>query len=465
MAHGTPHRRINVAIIGSGPAGFYAADALLKHHAFVDLFERLPAPHGLVRYGVAPDHQKIKSAARAFEKTARRPGFRFFGNVQVGRDLSIAELRRAYDQVLITTGSAADKRLGIPGEDLAGSVSATELVGWYNGHPDFRHLSPPLDTKRVVVVGAGNVALDVARVLMRHPSELEPTDIAEHALACLEKSAVEEVVILARRGPAQAAFDLAELQDIEGLLGVDVGVEGELSGPSESHTLDRAAAQKVDYIRSLSRAHQLTAHRRVIIRFCASPVALVGRGRVARVRIERNELAPESGRPRGTGDLSTFDAGLVVRAIGYRGVPLPGVPFDEATGTIPNDRGRVLAGRDELIPGLYTAGWIKRGATGLIGTNKVCAKETVDAMLEDSVAVQAEGISRVAPAESSGCGVEDLLLARGARFVTYDDWLRLDEIERTSGACRGKIRNKIATVEDMLAALDGRPERWAANQG
>jgi ferredoxin--NADP+ reductase len=455
---GGDRAQLTVAIVGAGPAGFYSAEALLKQGARVDLFEQLPAPHGLVRYGVAPDHQKIKTSARAFEKTAEHEAFRFFGNVDVGRDVQISELCSAYDQVLITVGSADDRRMDIRGEDLLGSVSSTSFVGWYNGHPHHRDFSPPLDGTRAVIVGMGNVAMDVARILMRHPCELEPTDIAAHALEALSQSQIREVMLLGRRGPAQAAFDLSELRELGELLGVQVGIHdpyGDLKRFDGKDRLDETSFRKLEYVLHLPRAEELTAPRRVLLRFFASPAELIGDedGVVGAVRVERNHLAGEGARAeaRGTGSFEDIPAGLVIRAIGYRGRSLPGVPFDERTGTIPNIEGRVLDTHGRLIPKLYVAGWIKRGPTGLIGTNKQCAKETVANMLEDACERPPPSARTVRSADR---GIDKLLELRAVRVVTRDDWQKIDAVERLAGEVAGRVRAKLTTTMEMLAVLD-----------
>lgn len=454
--------RLRVAVVGGGPAGFFGAAALLKAGARVDLFEKLPAPYGLVRYGVAPDHQKIKSAARAFDKTARQPGFRYFGNVEIGRDLELRELRDRYDQVLVTIGAAADRRMGIPGEDYAGSVSAVAVVGWYNGHPDFPE-GPPLDGRRAVVVGMGNVALDVARVLMRDPAELEKTDIDPDALDALRKSQLEEVVLLGRRGPAQAAFDLSELMDLTQLSGVQVGVS-DPTGVLASAVApdgDAAAAAKLRFVAQLPRAEELTARRRIVLRFLASPRELRANaaGRVAEVVVERNQLVgpPGQERARGTGETELLPAGLVIRSIGYRAVPLPGLPFSEEKAIVPNAGGRVLDEEGQVVAGLYVAGWIKRGPTGLIGTNKSCAQDTVRLMLED-----AQGLAPRSDVDCPSGSIEDLLRQRGVRVVDFDDWLRIEEAELRAGEAAGRVRLKTRRTEDVLAWLDGAAARSAA---
>lgn len=446
----TTRDQLRVGIVGSGPAAFYAADMLLKQGAQVDLFERLPAPFGLLRYGVAPDHQNIKRAGVAFERTASHACCRYFGNVDVGRVLAIDELLSDYDQVLVAIGSASDKRLGIPGEELLGSVAATSLVGWYNGHPDFSAFTIDLETERAVIVGMGNVALDVARLLVRRPSELASTDITAFALEQLERSRVREVVLLGRRGPAQAAFDQGEIADIADLDSVEVVVDGDVSF-EVTPGLSVAAKRNVEYLATLPRAPSGKAERVVRLRFLAAPRAILPMGpRVGAVEIERTELVTQpdgSISARGTGEVETLTTGLVIRSIGYRATPMPGLPFDERAGVIPNVLGRV--GRPaEIVPRVYVVGWIKRGPVGLLGSNKQDAKETVDVMLADA-AQALEGRADRKPGR-----VLELLRERGVRCVSYADWQRIDALERARGAERGKLREKFCTVESLLAALD-----------
>lgn len=443
-----------MAVVGAGPAGFYAAEMLAKRGAAVDLFERLPAPFGLLRYGVAPDHQNIKRAGVAFERTAQLPQIRYFGNVQIGVDLSIAELLSDYDQLLIATGSARDRHLGVPGEDLEGSVPATAFVGWYNAHPDFSERHFDLSGERAVVVGVGNVALDVVRILARRPEELAPTDIADYAVAALRSSQIKEIVVLGRRGPAQAAFDSSELAEIATLANVDLYLEGEpslahppnLDPHHHAHTL-----RNLEYLATLPHAPQKDAERRVRLRFLTSPKAIIGEaGRVRAIEVEHNELvehADGSVSARGTGHIERIETGLVVRSIGYQATPLSGLPFDEQHSLIPNRKGRIgLAG--EPLPRCYVVGWIKRGPVGLLGSNKQDARETVDAMLEDAVSARGEQARRTPGS------VLALLEQRGVRPVTYADWLRIDAEERQRGAANGKIREKFASVAALLAALD-----------
>jgi ferredoxin--NADP+ reductase len=434
------------AIVGSGPAGFYAADFLLKAGLAVDMYERLPAPYGLVRYGVAPDHQTIKRVTAAFERTARQVGFRFRGHVEVGKDVALEELRRAYHLVVLAYGASSDRQLGVPGEALAGSHAATAFVAWYNGHPDHEHDDYDLASERAVVVGLGNVALDVARVLVRPLVELAVTDIADAALEALRASKIREVVLLGRRGPAEAAFDQGELADIAALPGVEVLVEGDVEFALPEGA-DAAVRKNVEYLATLPREPSGNAERSVRLRFLASPVELLGEAdRVRAIVFEENELVESGGRvtARGTGRKHELSTGLVIRSIGYQGLQLPGTPFDAKRGVVPNEHGRVLALDAARAPGLYVTGWIKRGPTGLIGTNKACARETTDLALAD---LETLPVPTLDPESIDG-----LLAARGVAVVSYDGWLALDAAEKAAGAAKGKVRDKLTSVSAMLAA-------------
>ena len=436
----------NAAVVGSGPAGFYATDFLLKAGFAVDLYERLPAPFGLVRYGVAPDHQSIKRVSAAFEKTAKLPGFRFIGNVAIGGAIAVEELRRAYSVVVLAYGAATDRHLGVPGEELSGSHAATAFVAWYNSHPDFVSQTFDLDTERAVVVGMGNVALDVARVLLRSTDDLAATDIADHALEALKKSRVREVVLLGRRGPAQAAFDQGELKDIVDLPGISVSVEGavELEVPADA---DAAVRKNIELLRTLPREPDAGAERRLRLLFLASPVELLGSGgKVRAIRYEDNELVDKGGSvsARGTGRTHELDTGFVVRSIGYQGTPMPGVPFDAKRSVIPNDGGRVLGEDKKPAPGLYVTGWIKRGPSGLIGTNKACAKETTDLAIADLGALPAP------------TGDPNALVGRVAELVDFEGWRAIDALELERGKTRGKVRDKLKSVAGMLDAAKKR---------
>ncbi len=462
-------------MIGSGPAGFYTAGHLLKGagghaaggHAIdfeVDMFERLPTPWGLVRSGVAPDHPKIKSVTRVYEKTAAHPRFRFFGNVSFGQHVSRAELLSHYHAIVYATGSPLDRPLSIPGEELPGSHAATDFVGWYNGHPDHTDLEVDLlSAERALVIGNGNVALDVARMLVLAPSELAPTDTADHALEVLAHSRVSEVVIVGRRGPAQAAVTNPELLELGELADADVVVEeAELDRALAVHDpaaeADITSRRNVEILRSYA-ARPLAGHpKRIVLRFLLSPVSLIAdeRGHLGSVELARNELAADSDgklRAQATGEHEQIPAGLVFRAIGYRGVPLPGVPFDERRAIIPNAGGRVLDPSTGVpLRGEYAVGWIKRGPSGVIGTNKKDAQETVDAIFADT-SPGAAGLPT--PDSPDGAAVEQLLRERQPELVTYDGWSSIDRHERALGEASGRPRVKLTRIEEMLRVAAG----------
>jgi ferredoxin--NADP+ reductase len=447
-ASGTPLR---VAVVGSGPAGFYAAGALLDAEVAVevDMIERLPTPWGLVRLGVAPDHPKLKTVSRAFERIAAKPGFRFFGNVEVGRDLSHSDLTRLYDAVVYAFGAQSDRRLGIPGEDLPGSWSATEFVAWYNGHPDFQNLSFDLDVGRAVVIGNGNVALDVARMLALTPEELAPTDTTEPAIEAIGASSLREIVLVGRRGPAQASWTTQELKEMGELAAADVRVDGaELEGAAGE---DTNTQRNLEVLREFSR--RAPSGKPLVIRFLFfhSPVALHGAERVESVELVRNRLEEREGRlvAVATNEYETLDCGLVFRSVGYRGVGLPELPFDERRGTIRNIAGRVHEDEGRPLQSTYCAGWIKRGPTGIIGTNKKDAAETVAALLED---VEAGRLAH--RDEVSAEAVEALLSERGARPVLYHGWTSIDELERAAGEKLGRPRVKLRTWDELLEAAE-----------
>jgi ferredoxin--NADP+ reductase len=452
---GSPARPVRVAIIGAGPAGFYAAGALLNQRDLrigVDLFERLPAPYGLVRYGVAPDHQKIKTVTRVFDRTASSAGFRFFGNVEFGRDLTRADLHRHYDAIIYAIGSQGDRQLGIPGEELAGSISSTAVVGWYNGHPDYTDLVVDLSGENAVVIGIGNVALDVARILASTPEELAPTDITPYAEEQLAASRIRDIYVLARRGPAQAKFTPPELKEFAELADADVVVdpaELELDPWSAAEVAQDAETRRnLDILRELAARPLRGCRRRVHFRFLVSPVALLGEdGHVQAVRVERNELkSDEQGGlvARGTGQFFELPAQLVVRAVGYRGMPLPDVPFDERHGIIPNNAGRVVEpASNQPTVGEYVVGWVKRGPTGVIGTNRPDAIESVESLLADTPSLTP------AP-DPDPTAVERLLSERGVQFVMLDGWRLIDAQEVARGQPLGKPRVKYTRVDEML---------------
>jgi ferredoxin--NADP+ reductase len=458
-------RPVRVAVIGAGPAGFYAAGHLLKdseERVEVDMLERLPTPWGLVRSGVAPDHPKIKSVTRVYEKTAGHPRFRYFGNVELGRHVSREELLEHYHALVYATGAPIDRPLGISGEELPGSWPATEFVGWYNGHPDHPDLDFDLSCERAVVIGNGNVALDVARMLTLSHAELAGTDTADHALETLDRSAIREVLVVGRRGPAQAAFTNPELRELGELADADVIVDAaELERALETPEpyASATAKQNVELLRGYAQRTPTARRRRIVLRFLLSPVEIHagGDGRVAAVTLARNELvAGSDGRLRAeaTGELERIPAGLVLRAIGYRGLPLPGVPFDESRAVIRNDGGRVL-GEEGTLRGEYTVGWIKRGPTGVIGTNKKDAQETVDAIFADLAGGRLHEPPAPDPAE-----LDATLHARQPELVTYSGWSEIDRHERERGESAGRPRVKLTRIEEMLrVAAEQTPAR------
>jgi ferredoxin--NADP+ reductase len=443
-------RPLRVAVIGAGPAGIYAADALAHQDdvpVAVDLVDRLPTPFGLVRHGIAPDHAKMRALRETLRRTLDEPRVRFVGNVEVGSDLTLEELRRHVDAVVYTYGASGDRRLGIEGEDLPGSLAATDLVAWYCGHPDAdraRVEAALTGVRRAVVIGVGNVALDVARVLVRTPGELEPTEMPQHVLDAFAATSVEEVVVLGRRGPAQASFTTKELDELAELAGATVLVDpADLPGEDEPPPPDRLVARNIGVLREFAAHTAPPGHARIRLRFFARPVRLLGTDRVTGVEVERTVVDAE-GRAGGTGELDVVPADLVVRSVGYRGSGLPGLPVDERSGTVPNTGGRVLRG-GAPSPGEYAAGWIKRGPTGVVGTNKHDARETVAALLEDAAA----GLI------GSGGPVDDLvetLRARGAEPVLIDNWRAIDEAEVALGATRGRARTTMHEREALLAA-------------
>jgi ferredoxin/flavodoxin---NADP+ reductase len=486
---------IRIAVIGSGPAGFYAAGHLLKDstgRCEVDMIERLPTPWGLVRSGVAPDHPKIKSVSRVYEKTAAHPRFRYYGNVVFGEHVSREDLLEHYHAIVYATGSPSDRPLGIPGEDLPGSHAATEFVGWYNGHPDHTDLEFDLTTGsadgagagRAVVIGNGNVALDVARMLVLAPEELAPTDTADHALEVLAGSRVSEVVIVGRRGPAQAAFTNPELLELGELAGADVIVDQAeldraLAIADTAAELDITCRRNVEILRSYADRPPAGHPKRIVLRFLLSPLAFLPdeHGRLGAVELARNELVPRAGGGLGaaaTDERETIPASLAFRAIGYRGLALPGVPFDERSATIPNHAGRVLdPASGAPLPGEYVVGWIKRGPSGVIGTNKKDAQETVDALLADLApshngdrpgpAPSTSGPEPAAPAVDlphvpgtpDAAAVEALLRARQPELVTYAGWEAIDHHERALGEPAGRPRVKLTRIEELLRVAAG----------
>jgi ferredoxin--NADP+ reductase len=457
---GTENNPLRVAIVGSGPAGFYTAEHVLKHegtHAEVDMFDRLPTPYGLVRFGVAPDHPKIKSVIRVYEKTAARPEFRFFGNVEVGTDVTVEELRQRYHAVVFAYGTATDRQLGIPGEELPGSHPATEFVNWYNAHPDFADREFDLSCERVVVIGNGNVAADVARMLALTEDELRETDTADHAIDAFCGSGVKEILVLGRRGPAQAAFTNPEVRELGEMVNADIDIdEGEMEMDElsrdwlDSDDADPTNRRNVEIFTDFSQKQPEGKPQKIALRFLRSPVEIQGDGRVERIVVGRNELQrDETGRIRAvdTGERETIECGLVLRSIGYKGIPIEGVPFDERAGTIANEGGRVKEDGAQ-VPGLYAVGWIKRGPSGVIGTNKKDAQETVDHLFEDLEA----GVIPEAELAGDRSSIETLLSERVPDHVTFEGWQAIDAAEVEAGKPHGRPRVKLCRVDELLEA-------------
>ncbi|MEK7388086.1 MAG: FAD-dependent oxidoreductase [Elusimicrobiota bacterium] len=456
---GTPQRPLSVAIIGAGPSGFYAAEALLKApdlNVRINLFDRLPTPYGLVRGGVAPDHQKIKSVVAVYERIAKDPRLNFFGAVKLGRDITAEELSARHDAVIYAVGCESDRRMEIPGEDLAGSHSATDFVGWYNGHPDYRELKFDLSCAAVAVVGIGNVAMDVARVLSCEVDDLAKTDAAGYAVSALRASKVKTVWLLGRRGPAEAAYSPVEITELGELPGCDLVVdpkEAALDEVSKKELGDPAVKKKVDYVQAHALKGEGSKSRKIRARYRVSPVELIGtNGRVTSMRIEKNKLiGDDKGRVKcvGIGEFETIQVGMVLRSVGYRGIPIPGVPFDEKSGHIPNENGRVLpAPGQPAIPGQFVVGWAKRGPSGLIGTNRADSVLTVQSLLEDLKAGRLPAASDPSPDAT-----QRLLAGKKIRALSFADWQALDALEKANGAKANKIREKFTRIEDMLAAL------------
>ena len=448
-----------IAVIGSGPAGFYAAGELFRQQSWdikVDMFERLPTPFGLVRGGVAPDHQKIKSVTKIYSRIAENENFRFFGNVEFGRDIEQSDLLEHYDAVIYTVGSPADRALGIPGEDLSGSHSATEFVAWYNGHPDFREHKFDLSVKYAFVIGMGNVALDVARILAKNPEELAETDITDYALKALRKSQLEDIWLVGRRGPLQAAFSPVELREFLELPEADVMIEEnalELDAESQ-HILETISGKdtkkNIEILKQMSAMAASGKKRKVHFLFLASPLEISGDGKVEKIRMVRNQLVKKedgSLRPQATDKIVEEDAGLVFRSIGYHGKPLADLPFDQKSGTIPNECGQVKDPENGnlLRNREYVAGWIKRGPSGVIGTNKQDAVETVHRMLETFLKEKMESGKNV-----SNPDIVSLLEKRKVEFVSFADWKLLDAHEIEAGQKQGRPRVKLTSTAEML---------------
>lgn len=452
---GTEARPLRVAIIGSGPSGFYSADSLYKsgQHVTVDMFERLLAPYGLVRYGVAPDHQKIKNVIKIYEKIAEYEGFTYLGNVTVGKDITIPELKEFYDAIIFTTGAETDRKLGIHGEYLRGSHTATEFVAWYNGHPDFCNRHFDLSQEVAVIVGQGNVAIDVARILCKTVDELKNTDITQYALDALAESKIKEVHMFGRRGPAQAAFTPVEIREMGELADCDPFIDPQemiLSEASQKELEEPSNAPRrknYEILKNLAAIGSRGRKKKFHIHFRKSPVEIVGSGRVEKVIFEKNVLIgePHQQKAKGTGVKEEVPCGIFFRSVGYRGIPIKGLPFHDQAGVIPNQGGR-LCDSEQIYYGLYTSGWIKRGPSGIIGTNKPDAEETVKNLLSD--------FEHLIPCPTPSTeAVINLLKSRNVRIINFQDWKKIDAAEIERGKNVGKPREKFTSLSQTLSLV------------
>ena len=460
------NNEIRVAVIGSGPAGFYACEHLFKKEDYnfsIDMFDKLPTPHGLVRSGVAPDHQKIKSVTRVYDKIASNEKFRFYGLVEYGKHITFDDLKKHYHIIIFATGAQTDRKMNIPGENLKGSHTATEFVAWYNGHPDYRDYKFDLSQERVAIVGVGNVAVDVARILCRTEEELMQTDIADYAMEALKKSKVREVFLLGRRGPAQAAFtnpevrELGNLDDAHAITQVEEVELDEFTRELLEKKEDRSLVKKIEILNAYSEDIEFVKSKKLHIRFLVSPVEIIGdeEGRVKAIKLVKNELyRTDDGRlrPRATDNFEELEVGLVFRSIGYHGVPLPEIPFHEKWGVIHNEKGRVLDPvSGEHVNGLYATGWIKRGPSGVIGTNKQDSGETVECIMEDIISDKL-----LSPENPDADSILKLICERQPDYFSYEDWLRLNELEVSRGQQQGRPRIKYTSIEEMLDAIKKR---------
>lgn len=441
--------KYRIAIIGSGPSGFFSAEHLLRLHADceIDMYERYPDPFGLVRKGVAPDNPNIRNVSKAFDIIAKNERFAYFGNVDVGVDITLNELQNFYDAIILACGMETSQRLGIPGEDLPGCYTASSIVGWYNCHPVYHSLDIKLEGERAVIIGMGNVALDVARILCRPVSELSPTDISKHAIKVLEESKLKEVYIVGRRGPTQAKFKENELLSMEEIGDTDMIIE-----PSELE-INKASQEEIDGNPSIQRMfayfkkfsmNKVEKNRQIYFAFLRSPIRIIGDGKVEQILFEKNILEGSANKQRaiGTGTIEKMDCNYVISCIGYRGNRFPGLPYDEIKGIIPNKNGRVVKD-DKIITGVYVTGWIKRGPVGLIGHNKPDSLETVKNLLEDLPQLEKNR-------KGSRDDVIKLLKSKNIQCINYDDWKKIDSSEIERGKIVGKIRDRFCSTEDML---------------
>ena len=448
---GSENKPLEVAIIGSGPSGYYAAQSLFGSEKKINItmFDRLPTPYGLVRGGVAPDHQKIKNVIRVYEKISISPGFQFIGNVLVGKDISIDDLRNNFHATIFACGAETDRKLGIPGEDLQGSHTATAFVGWYNGHPDYRDLSFDLSQEIAVVVGQGNVAADVSRILSKTADELKQTDIADHALQQLAESKIKEIHVIGRRGPVQAKFtpeelkEFGELEDCNPVVDSSTLQLNEASQKELESPEGRTNVKNFEVFKDFANRDLTKKNRSCFFRFLEGPIELMGTERLEGILLAKNSLSgdPFKQRAEKTGETVEQKCGILFRSIGYNGIPIEGVPFDEKEGIFPNDKGRLLD-NGSVVNGVYVTGWIKRGPSGIIGTNKPDSAETVNCLLED--------IEKIDGEKPGNSGIMKILSEKQIRSVNYDGWKKIDEAEVKRGEPKGKPREKFTRIEEML---------------
>jgi len=455
---GTEQNPLLVAIVGSGPSGFYAAEALIKSEfeVNVDIIERLPSPYGLVRSGVAPDHPKLKTAINLYKKIADDPHFNLIANVTVGRDISIEDLRKTHHAVILTYGAETDRKLGVPGEDLKGSHTATEFVGWYNGHPDYRELEFDLSQDTAVIIGQGNVAADVSRILSKTVDELKHTDIAQHALDVLAESKLKEIHVIGRRGPAQAKFTPKELREFGELsdcnpiiLEEDLQLNDESKKELEEKT--NVTNRKVydQFCEYSKRELDSSKSKKCFFRFLMGPQEIIGNNQIEKLILEKNELSGEPFKQsaKGTNETIEINTGILFRSIGYHGIPMPGVPFHESWGTIPNENGRVTENDGAIVDQLYTGGWIKRGPSGIIGTNRACSVETVTNLLNDIEKLDTETKKHGAKE------IYSKLDSKNVRHINFAEWSQIDTKEIEHGEPKGKPREKYTSIEEMLSVI------------
>ena len=448
---GSENKPLEVAIIGSGPSGYYAAQSLFGSEKKINItmFDRLPTPYGLVRGGVAPDHQKIKNVIRVYEKISISPGFQFIGNVLVGKDISIDDLRNNFHATIFACGAETDRKLGIPGEDLQGSHTATAFVGWYNGHPDYRDLSFDLSQEIAVVVGQGNVAADVSRILSKTADELKQTDIADHALQQLAESKIKEIHVIGRRGPVQAKFtpeelkEFGELEDCNPVVDSSTLQLNEASQKELESPEGRTNVKNFEVFKDFANRDLTKKNRSCFFRFLEGPIELMGTERLEGILLAKNSLSgdPFKQRAEKTGETVEQKCGILFRSIGYNGIPIEGVPFDEKEGIFPNDKGRLLD-NGSVVNGVYVTGWIKRGPSGIIGTNKPDSVETVNCLLED--------IEKIDGEKPGNSGIMKILSEKQIRSVNYDGWKKIDEAEVKRGEPKGKPREKFTRIKEML---------------